>query len=73
MFWLFYQILLHPKERAIIEQEIAPAFTPSPSDPNVETLSDLDVLLKAPLLNAMYWEALRSVFNFNQSCSFPVV
>jgi cytochrome P450 len=64
MFWFFYEILLHPKERAIIEQEIAPAFSPSPSDPNVETLSNLDVLLKAPLLNSMYWEALRSVSRF---------
>jgi hypothetical protein len=63
VFWLLYAIILHPKERAIIEREIAPAFSPSSSDPNVETLSDLDVLLhNAPLLNAMFWEALRSVF-----------
>jgi hypothetical protein len=62
MFWLLYGILLHPKERAIIEKEIAPAFSPSSSDPNVETLSDLNVLLNnAPLLNSMFWEAMRSV------------
>jgi hypothetical protein len=61
-FWLLYAIILHPKERAIIEKEIAPAFSPSSSDPNVETLSDLNVLLtKAPLLNAMWWEAMRSI------------
>jgi hypothetical protein len=62
MFWLLYEIILHPKERAIIEKEIAPAFSPSSSDPNVETLSDLNVLLdNAPVLNAMYWEAMRFV------------
>jgi hypothetical protein len=62
VFWVLYEILLRPKERAIIEKEIAPAFSPSSSDPNVETVSDLNVLLhNAPLLNAMYWEGLRSV------------
>ena len=62
MFWLLYAILLRPKERAIIEKEIAPAFSPSSSDPNVETLSDLNVLLNnAPTLNAMFWEAMRLV------------
>jgi hypothetical protein len=62
MFWLLYGIILHPKERAIIEKEIAPAFSPSSSDPNVETLRDLNLLLhNAPMLNAMYWEAMRSV------------
>ena len=61
-FWLLYAIILHPKERAIIEKEIAPAFSPSSSDPNVETLSDINVILhNAPLLNAMLWEAMRSV------------
>jgi hypothetical protein len=64
VFWLLYAIILHPKERAIIEQEIVPAFSPSSSDPSVETLSDLNVLLQnAPLLNSMYWEAMRSVFS----------
>jgi hypothetical protein len=62
MFWLLYAILLRRKERAIIEKEIAPAFSPSSSDPNVETLSDINVILhNAPLLNAMLWEAMRSV------------
>jgi hypothetical protein len=72
VFWLLYAILLRPKERAIIEKIIAPAFSPSSSDLNVETLSDLNVLLSnAPLLNSMFWEALRSVsclsFHFSSS------
>jgi hypothetical protein len=72
MFWLLYAIIRHPKERAIIEKEVAPAFSPSSSDPNVETLTDLNVLLNnAPMLNAMFWEAMRSVlclsFHFSSS------